>query len=455
MFLNNLVEASEGPSNFLRKEKLALQSKQDKILAADVKSVLYYRTWIQAKTNNTFDKTRILGVVAAAKGAENYLPYTIPKIIQQISETGMMADIVIGLNNGFECPIIIDRFTLLPDVQVIHLYTEDKLANNIPATIFDNIVCKGKPYFLSSIEPHQSRHRIFVVHQKEGQYAAGKIRVLGDIYGSLLFNSIENGWIPPAILVTFDAESQFLVTHNSSVIDTDSNGLKLIVNQLQNHPEIDILGTRNKFAVYQKAIVDGIRVLLPNFSEQVPPLQWFIDIVHGRFSGFQCKWGGGTFGRTDVIVSLLVVISRNYPGIRGEDTQLTILAKCAGFIGDIFLDVISTNRTPSMTDMTIEQPPKKAWVEQVYRWLVSTYPLKLLYGEHNIKSLVSYGFPWFTFTRPIAFLKLVISNDKINFSTVINKIKLITIAYFTFQKIQKKSRKNHDVLQGSEAKAFW
>ncbi|WP_176727199.1 hypothetical protein [Nostoc sp. KVJ20] len=56
MFLNNLLEASERRSNFLIKEKLASQSKQDKILAADVKSVLYYRTLIHAKTNNTFVK---------------------------------------------------------------------------------------------------------------------------------------------------------------------------------------------------------------------------------------------------------------------------------------------------------------------------------------------------------------------------------------------------------------
>ncbi|MDZ8241363.1 MAG: hypothetical protein RMZ69_30110 [Nostoc sp. ChiQUE01a] len=455
MLLNNFFKTSDESINLLKQEKITLREKQNKTLEADVKSVLDYRAWIQAKTNCTFDSNRILGIVAATKGAENYLPYTIPKIIQQISEIGMMADIIIGLNNGFECPTVIDRFTLIPNIQIIHLYTEEKLANNIPAPIFDNIMCQGQPYCFANIDPKQCRHRIFVVHQKQGQYSAGKIRVLGDIYGSLLLKSIEDGWIPPAILVTFDAESQFLVAHNHSVIDLESNGLKLIISQLQNHQDIDILGTRNKFAVYQKAMVDGIEVLLPDFSAELPPIQWFIDIVHGRFSGFQCKWGGGTFGRTDVIVSLLAVISRNYPGIRGEDTQLTILAKYAGFIGDIFLDVISTNRTPSMTDMTMGQPKKKAWIEQIYRWLVSTYPLKLLYGKHNIKMLINYGFPWFTFTNPIGFLKLVMANEKLNLYTVFNKIKLIMIAFLIFQKLQKDTQKNYDILQGNEAKAFW
>ncbi|BAY76701.1 hypothetical protein NIES25_31580 [Nostoc linckia NIES-25] len=454
MFLNNLLKVSDESRKFSQ-EKIALRERQNRTLSADVKSVLYYRDWIQAQTNHTFDKTRILGIVAATKGAENYLPYTIPKIIQQISEIGMKADIVIGLNHGFECPAVIDRFTLLQNTQIIHLYTQEKLANNIPAPIFDNIMCQGKPYCLTNTDVYKYRHRIFVVHQKQGQYSAGKIRVLGDIYGSLLLKSIEHGWIPPALLITFDAESQFLVARNYSVIDLESNGLKLIINQFLNSPEIDILGTKNKFAVYQKAIVDGIEVLLPDFSEELPPIQWFIDIVHGRFSSFECKWGGGTFGKTDVIVSLLVLISINYPGIRTEDTQLTILSKYAGFIGDIFLDVISTNRTPSIADMTMEHPQKKAWIEQIYRWLTSVESLKLLYGEHNINMLVNIGFPWFTLAHPITFLKLVMGNKSINLPTIFNKIKLLFFSFLYYHNIQKHSTKNPDILQGDKAKAFW
>ncbi|MEH1965730.1 hypothetical protein [Nostoc sp.] len=455
MFLNNLLVTSKHPNKFLAGEKFALREKQDIILEADVKSVLFYREWIHAQTNNTLESTRILGIVAAAKGAENYLPYTIPKMIQQISEIGMMADIVIGLNNGFECPTVIDRFSLLPNVQVIHLYTGEKLANNIPAPIFDNLMCQGESYCLINIEPQLSQHRIFIVHQKEGQYSAGKIRVLGDIYGSLLLKSIENGWIPPAILVAFDAESQFLIEEEYSVIQPESNGLKLIVNQLQNSPEIDILGTRNKFAVYQKGMVDGAEVLLPNFSEEVPPIQWFIDIAHGKFSGFQSKPGSGTVGRTDVLVSLVAVITERYPGIRVEDTHLSILAKYAGFIGDIFIDVISTNRTPSLTDMTLEQPPKKAWVEQVYRWNSGYRGLELLYGEHNIKSIISYGFPWFTLTQPIEFFQSLIGSDKISLYTVIKKLKALAIAFIISRSISKRSFDKPEILQGSGAKACW
>lgn len=454
MFFTKLLP-SEQSSKLFKDEKTTLREKQDRTLKADVQAILSSRAWIQAKTNHTFDSSRILGIVATTKGSENYLPYTIPKIIQQISETGMMADIVIGLNNGFECPAVIERFTLLSDVQIIHLYTTEKLANNIPALIFENITCEGEPYYLNNIDQPHCRHRIFVVHQKEGKHSPGKIRILGDIYGSLLLKSIEYGWIPPAILVAFDAESIFLVNHNYSFIELESNGLKLILDYLRNHSEIDILGTRNKFAVYQKTIVDGCDVLLPNFTEELPPIHWFLDIVHGRFSGYQYKPASGTVGRTDALVSIIAVIAERYPGIKSDDTHTTILAKCAGFIGDIFMDTISTNRTPSLADMTIEQLPKRAWKEQLYRWNTANQGLKLLYGEHNIKLIVSFNFPWFIFIQPIKFFQPLICNRKINLYIKFKNLIVLAIAFLTYREISKKSIKNPDILQGSQAKAFW
>ncbi|NDJ25203.1 hypothetical protein GS682_26885 [Nostoc sp. B(2019)] len=454
MLLTKLLSEYHPSNKFVGDEKLTLREQQDKTLKADVNTVLSYRAWIQDKTNNTFDSTRILGIVAVTKGSENYLPYTIPKIIQQIAEVGMMADIVIGLNNGFECPSVIDRF-MHPGIQVIHLYTGEKAANNTPAKIFDNLMCEGKFYCVTNIDLQQAKHRIFVVHQQEGQYSAGKIRVLGDIYGSLLMNSIDNGWIPPAILVTFDAESQFLIEQKYSFIEPDSNGLKLIVNQLRNQPKTDILGVRHKFLVYRKAMVDKIEVLVPDFSEDLPPIQWFLDIVHGRFSSFMTKPGGGTFGKTDAIISLLTVIAENYPGSRCEDSHLTILAEHAGFIGDIFIDVVATNRTPNVTDMTTDKPPKKAWIEQVYRWSTSVQGLKLLYGEHNIKKIVDDGLPWWlALKKQIEIFKLVIGKEN-NLSPVFKKLKLSFIAVLTSRQIKKRSIQNPDVLKGRGAKAFW
>ncbi|TFI52993.1 hypothetical protein BLD44_016660 [Mastigocladus laminosus UU774] len=436
-------------------EKVSLREKQDRTLRADVESVLSCRKWIKTITNNTFDSTRIMGIVAAAKGAENYLPYTIPKIIAQTSEIGIMADIVIGLNNGFECQSVIERFSLIPNIQVIHLYTNEKLANNIPAKIYDNLRCEGEPYYFRNIDCQYSKHRIFVVHQKQGEYAAGKIRVLGDIYGSLLLKSIENGWIPPAILVAFDAESQFLVEQKFSFVEPESNGLMLIVRELQKHPEIDILGARERFAVYQKAIVDGTEVLLPNFTEEVPPIQFFLTIVHGKYSGFKWKPAVGTVGKTDAIVSLLAVISQKYPGTKNDDIHLTILAKYAGFLGEIFTNVVSTNRTHSLIEMTIDKQPKKAWVEQAARWNAGFDALELNYGKHNIRSIATDRFPWSIFTAPIEFLKRLKGTDKVNLYSIIHKTKVLVIAFFASQSYKNKSLENPNILQGDEAKAYW
>lgn len=456
MLLNNFKQfVTFGLSGNNLEEKFSLREQQNRRLKEDVKSVLSCRQWIQTITNNTFDCTRFIGVVAAAAGAENYLPHTIPKIIAQVSEIGMMADIVIGMNNGYECQSVIDRFSLLPNVQVICLYTSDKLANNLPAKIYDNFRFEGEPYYFKNIDSQDCKHRIFIIHQKEGKYAAGKIRVLGDIYDSLLLRSIEHGWIPPKILITFDAESQFLVEQKYAFVEPESNGLMLMVRELEKHPEIDILGTRNKFAVYQKGMVDETKVLLPNFSEEVPPLQWFLNIVHGKYNGFKWMPGGGTAGKIDAMVSLLVVICQRYPGTRSEDTHFTILAKYAGFIGDIFLDVVSINRSPSFSDMTMDKSPKKAWIEQIFRWNAGCQGLILCYGKHNVQLIASDCFPWSIFSSPIEFLKRLKGREKLTLYTIAQKLRVLAIAFFVSRNIRNRSLEKPDILQGSKVKASW
>jgi len=435
--------------------RISLREKQDRTLTADVEGVLSCREWINGKTNRTFDKTRILGVVAAGKGAEHYLPYTIPKIIGQISEMGKGADIIIGLNNGYECQTATDRFTLLPNVQVIHLYTEEKMGCTTPANVFENGKCEGRPYQLSNTDLQSSKHRIFIVHQKEGPYSAGKIRVLGDIYGSLLMKSIENGWRPPEALVTFDAESQFLVNQDRGVPDSESNGLMLLVSELQNNPRIDLLGAGPKYAVYRKGLADGAEVLLPSFGEQLPPIQRCLRAVHGRYKGYKWKPGGGTIGRTDVIVSLLAVIAARYPGARTEDVQLTILAHHAGFQGDIFMDVVFTNRVPRVTDMTTDGLTEPAWIQQMYRWIAGAHALEITYGKHNVRSIVSTGFPWSVFEDLIGLRRRFKGTEETNVRTVLKNLKVLLVAFVTFQEIKKKASESPDILQGPGAKGSW
>ncbi|MEH1778780.1 MAG: hypothetical protein V7K67_22215 [Nostoc sp.] len=457
MLLNKLLRISASQNLSLKKKKILLKSKQNNILRLDVKAVKKSRESIISKTKNSFNYTRILGVVSAANEADSFLPYTIPKIIQQIAGMGMKGDIIIGLNHGFECPKLIQCLKLLSNLQIIHLYTEAKTTNNIPARIFDNIKCMGEPYYLDNIYPEYSQHRIFIVHQKVSLHSSGKIRVLGDIYGSLLLKSIEKGWIPPEFVVTFDAETQFLIDSKYSGVESklDANGLMLIVNELKKSPQIDILSTRNKFVVYRKSFLDDVEILLPDFSQEVPPIHLFLNAVHGRFSGYKWSTGSGIVAKTDAMISLLVIISKRYPGIRIEDVQLTILAYHAGFGFNISLDAISINRSPNIDERTISNSLKAAWMEQIYRWNSGCKSLELCYGKHNIIPIVDDRFPLFGIAGTFDLFRLLMESKKINLYTIIETVKSLMIAFITSRMIRRKSSDNPDILQGATAKASW
>lgn len=427
---------------------------QEKNLKYDVEGILSYRKLINDKTNHIFDYTRVLGVVAAGKGANDYLPNTIPQTIKQISAIGLGADIIIGLNNGFECPDVIKKLKSLENVQVILLYTGEKISNNIPAPIFEDADCKGKPYCLSSTR-RPLPHRIFIVHQKAGVHSPGKIRVLGDIYDSLLFRSIQHGWIPPATLVAFDAESHFLANDRQAIPQVGSNGLALIIGKLQNDREIDLLGANNRYVVYQPFIVEGTKVFVPDFSAELPPIQWFLNLLHGNYAGYKYKPASCTVGKTDIMISLFAVIAQRYPGARLDDVQLTVLAKNAGFHGDIFMDVTSTNRVPGISDLTADPQLKLAWKEQVYRWIAGLYALESNYGEQYIIPICTAHFPLNVVLNPIKFLNRFRKTEKLNLKNILKKVLLLISAALAFRQIQQKAANEPDILQGSQAKASW
>jgi hypothetical protein len=436
-------------------ERVLSTDEQSKILRADLENVLYYQKWINSKTQKKLDSKRILGVVAAGKGSENYLPYTVPKIVKQISEMGLGADIVVGLNNGFECQAVTNYFALIPDTKIIHLYTGEKTSSTAPAELFENAECAGPTYRISNHDLPSCKHRIFVVHQRKGIYAAGKIRVLGDIYGSLLLRSIDDGWIPPAFQVAFDAESQFLVNENHVVPKIDSNGLIPILNELRDHPDIDLLGANNRYVVYRQSVINGMEVLVPDFDEELPPIQWYLNILHGQYPGFKYKPAGGTVGKTDVLISLFTVITQKYPGARIDDVHLTVLAKGSGFKGEIFMNTASTNRVPSISDKTVNAHLKLAWMEQVYRWSAGIYALELNYGKENVRPICSASFPWNVILNPMRFWKRLIKIEQHNFYNMLRKLGALTRSLPAYIEINKRALENPDVLQGPEAKASW
>jgi hypothetical protein len=427
---------------------------QSQNLRTDVNRVLECRAWINTKTKHRYDSNRILGILAAAKGAEHYLPYTIPKIIAQLSEINLGGDIFVGLNNGFECPLLEQQLAILPNVNLIHLYTEAKPASTVPARIFADPYCGGDVFRVQNTMYGSPQHRVFMIHQKQGPHAPGKIRMLSDIY-ALLLSSIESGWIPTSFLFMFDAESQVLVNQPGCWPDSDSNGLKVIISQLQTQHNLDILGAKNRYVVFRDAKLAEAPILVPDFAAEMPPIQWFLNILHGKYSGYRYLPGGFNVGKSDLMMSIFNVITRNYPGARSEDVQLTVLAEQAGFSTGICLDTISTNRVPAVAEVSNDPLRRPLWIAQVQRWCAAVYALENLYGQQYVQPICSGRFPWNVLLDPVGFLISLYQTEKINLCNLPKQCRDLLIASFVYQTIIRKGLGHPDILTGSEARASW
>jgi hypothetical protein len=418
---------------------------------------LKYQTWINNKTNKSFNQTRILSVLPAAQGAEKHLPVTIPRLIQQMEEIGIGLDLVLGLNNGFTCPPVIDRISQLTNVKVIHLYAGDKASSTTPALIYDNPQLSGESYCLKNESLSPSKHRIFVLNQPQGIYAPGRIRILGDIYFSLFLHSIDRGWVPPSLLMTIDAETQFLATKAGIVPDPNSNGLSLMVEEMHQSSELELISTTLTTTVYQETTLDEMTVLIPDFEAELPALDLFLNLVHGQYYGYLWNNGGGTIGRTATIISIAATIAEKYPGIRVEDVQQTLLAKHLGFQNKISSKVISTNYVPAPTAMLLGEKPQPAWIDQFYRWMTSSYGLETYYGKHNVREIInSIAFPWWIWIYSLKLWRRIISIEKNPFSLkFLYTLTRLILSLWTFSKLRQKALQQPDLITSSQANASW
>ncbi len=422
-----------GKNNNYSPRTLIVADEQIEALKTDVRSVLDLRAQIGVQTRGVTDSSRIAGIVTAAAGYESYLPYTVPLVIEQVQNTGRSADIVLGLNNGYECPEVIASFLALRDTEIVHLYTGEKPGEGIPSEIFDNPQLQCPTYL---IPPAGKQHRIFVVHQRPGPYSAGKVRMLGDILHSLFLPSIESGWALPVYTLLFDAESLFVsvtedrdltpeLEHVSRLLHEHSgdahevvgalvqehfssqgrqhvspaatlmgvgnhnvqlptHGLEALINELESQPKLDIIGAITRFCIYsQEQVVDGMGIRLPDLSATISPMHLIYNYTCGLLEGAMCMPGAGTVGKSDILLSLLAVALRAHPEIYGEDAITTVLAEHAGFGLRLSSQVFVTNRCPGIADMTNETPPRLAWPQQFITWYGGFNAIEKLYGRAN------------------------------------------------------------------------
>lgn len=403
-------------------ELLSVTDEQQQTLRDDIAGVLARRAQINQWTGARLDQTRVLGIVAAASGAELYLPYTIPAMLRQITQAGKHADLIIGLNNGYECPAMIAALAALPDVETVHLYTGDKPNATMPAPVFATAALDAD----YSIPQTSQHHRLFILHQRHGPYAAGKSRVLGDICQALLDN-IARGWIPPAYLLMFDSESLFVEdgdpglrpeleivlrllkqTNNIELVgqrligeharaggrrtdlplipthvDLNARGLELLI-AAQDSTGADVvsLGWRNCVHDLPGEAL-GQPVMLPNLQAELPMLHRIGYPMNGLTPYTITLSGGGTLGKTDVQLAIHATMYHTYPGLIGEDALASVLAHHARFKIHIQRGVYQTNRCPAPHE-TVGVPPVLAWHQQYARWLAGSDAIEQLYGRDQI-----------------------------------------------------------------------
>ena len=403
------------------------QATQDQQLVADAALVQGCRQRLHDMVCGNTDSTRILGLLCASAGAERYLSYTIPTILKQITAAGRCADIVVGLNNGFSCPAVIDQFRKLATVEVVELYTGDKPGPDSIAVSFARPEQQTEPALLRNAA--QGRHRIVVVHQRRSPYAAGKIRMLSDILHGLVIPSIARGWALPCYTLAFDAESMFIANdterslsrelakvallrercagateqivqmllraHYASARNTPppplprpnlegtDDGLGRLIRALDSHPTLDLVGATTRFCIYgEQRVLAGVPVCLPSFDEPCSAMHTMYNYVCGLLPGCLCLPGGGTLGRSDCVIALLATIASLYSGATAEDSFLTTLAQKLGWQMQLRDDVLLTNRCPRESEV-VGQPPQLAWQRQFCRWYAGFDSVEQLYGRHN------------------------------------------------------------------------
>lgn len=397
---------------------------QERTLRADVANVEAVHHHILQRVMAPFDSTRVLGVVCATKGSEHYLPYTVPVWMNQLSRAGKQVDIIIGLNDGYECADVIVGLAALPNTTVYHLATGDKVSGNIPASVFAH----DRPSDRYCIPQEHVGHRVFVLHQRSGPYAAGKTRMLQDICDSMVLGSIEQGWVPPKYLAMFDHETvlvekspeddirpyfarvsdllqqmsnpqqvvqRLIAEHASSdrsrigkrapappTINLDAPGLEHLV-ALLDASAADVVGIGWRNCVYDvETMYAGMPVLMPNLAAGVSVLHEAGHAALGLTPQTMTFSAGCTVGKLDVLLGIHVAMYRTYPGLVGEDAMSTVLAFHAGYNVVFHHGIYNTNRCPSLKDVSASSA-MAAWKEQYARWLAVIDTVERLYGGAN------------------------------------------------------------------------
>ena len=367
------------------------------------------------------DDQRLLAVVTAAPTSELFLPYTIPLLLRQADAAGLGVDLILGLNNGYGCPEVVDGFASLRDVSIAHLVTGPKKSRHHPAAVVEP----------GASEPHvigapPARHRIFVVHQCAGPWSAGKDLMLLDLISGFVVPNLARGWRAPAATLVFDAEAVFtehepdpllpraldearrrLAEHGGNPIaagramiaardaepasdapyDLGSPGLRRLIAEWRDEP-LDILGPATKFCAFGTTrTFRGVPVLMPTPSDPISAMHLVYNHGCGLLAGCSCMSGAATLARTEVLAGLLTIVLGRYPDVYAEDALVTVLAEQAGLRLRLTRRVQFTNRCAGRDERAGGQG-RPAWMTQFAKWYRAFDQVERLYGSTPCASVL-------------------------------------------------------------------
>lgn len=289
------------------------------------------------RSSAAFDDTRLLGIVSVGPFEDSFLAASLPRLISQAASLGRGLDLIVGLNNGAKCPTTEHILSLARENRIFSLVTDERLSPENPARVFD----RNHPLVsvnLAEISCDQ-RNRIFFIHQEPGEHAAGKIRMLSDIY-TLCIESRARGWVMPAQTLLFDAESSFYGRSIDGKALSGENGLEILFYDLQSS-NFDLISPSHEVCSYEIEQTSGLQV--PNFRSDVPPMVTFLNRIHGQ-PGFRFLTGCGILGNSAAILALGKTVIK-YPGLRTEDVMQTVLAEYSGLPWGLSENSLCSNRS--------------------------------------------------------------------------------------------------------------
>lgn len=265
----------------------------------------------------SYEKNAILGMVSVGPNSKPFLQNSLQRIIAQAEEMNHRIDLLVGLNNGVRTGEVLPNLSMLADE--VSLLTTD--VKKFPAEA-SQIRNTSGPFLIPN--QHNHMNRIFILEQPESAYSAGKIRMLRDMYGlcarSTIHNDSEKAWQPPEHTILFDRESLFWKVQENDTPEPNSNGLKLLMEQLKKD-SIDLIGSQTWSCVY-RLIGESAE---PDVEEPISIRMQLLNHPHIRKNN-RILPGGGTLGKTSHVWALGGFIAEKYPGLQAEDLLFTMLA---------------------------------------------------------------------------------------------------------------------------------